>query len=60
MCNHRANQRVFKEMDHVKTNDQQRYRVVPDVYDERKGTTNLLRMQQLCSSLRKVFTLSDS
>ena len=27
--------------------------MVPDVCDERKGTTNLLRMQQLCLSLRK-------
>ena len=36
MCNHRANQRVFKEMDYVKTNDQQWYRVVPDACDARK------------------------
>ena len=36
MCNHRANQRVFKEMDYVKTNDQQWYGVMPDVCDVRK------------------------
>ena len=36
MCNHRANQRVFKEMDYVKTSDQQWYRVVPDACDARK------------------------
>ena len=36
----------------VKTNNQQWYRAVPDVYNVRKGSTNLLRMQQLCSSLR--------
>ena len=36
MCNHRANQRVFKETNYVKTIDQQWYRVVPDACDARK------------------------
>ena len=34
--NDRANQRVFKEMDYVKTSDQQWYGVMPDACDARK------------------------